>query len=141
MSGTYCIVDINDFLGTDEETRFKPSEWSIRTPTGQSQRLPGQAENYTCGLYVISHAMSLPFGYGSKIYEESGNPLHIRKLMKQRGARMGFGLLGVDDQAGFVRFIQDTDNLQCYPVVNTPPEHPGDQLSSGWEPLTSENTD
>lgn len=66
--------------------------WHMRTPTGQLQNTPGSRNNHQCGLYVISHAMCLAFGYGPDIYGKISGAL-VRQMMKNRASRMTFDLI------------------------------------------------
>ncbi|KAE8443478.1 hypothetical protein EG329_001875 [Mollisiaceae sp. DMI_Dod_QoI] len=131
--GSNCIERIirwlAHYLGDRPGERFLPHEWQLRTPTGQLQRFPGSTRQQ-CGLYVISHAMCLAFGYGTSIYGPNTNE-RIREMMKNRASRMAVDLIA----GGFQKYRKNEDNSQYYPLIDAPAERPIDPFSRGWRAL------
>lgn len=117
--GAHCLPQLFSWLATligqDSETPFIPSEWTLRTGAGRLQNL----WRGDCGIYTVTHAMTLAFGYGYGIPVGAFPTDHQHKIIKRRKRYVqdlmfgGFRLYKEGNKEG---------NCQYYPLIDKKPE-------------------
>lgn len=111
-----------------DEPQFVPREWQFRDTRSRQQGDPAD-----CGVYVLTQAQYLAFGYDNKQSEEQNwpNEAHESLLRSYRRYRIALDLTGEGLPAPSFSFykpqfgLNHIENHQYYPILDTPPVRVG----------------
>jgi hypothetical protein len=118
--GSKCVAEIfvwlAEFLKDDPKDGFLPYNWKLRTDYGHEQH----QKHKDCGIYTVTHAMALAFGWG--IGKNSGAFPQDHRRQAKRVARRQRYVADLMHQ-GFKFYDPDSsnNNIQYYPLLDTIP--------------------
>lgn len=111
--GAHCVPTIfswlAEYLGNEKGVGFVPYEWKIRTGAGRLQNL----WRGDCGIYTVTHAMALAFGYG---FDEKGAfpKDHQHRMIKRRKRYVQDLMFG-----GFTLYESGASNCKNFIPIRT----------------------
>ncbi|KUJ08551.1 uncharacterized protein LY89DRAFT_788914 [Mollisia scopiformis] len=115
--GSNCIPAVfawlAEYIGNEEGSAFVPSEWRLRTSAGRLQNL----WRGDCGIYTVTHALALAFGYGFGEKVGAFPRDHQHRIIKRRKRYVQDLMFG-----GFSLYEEGASNLQYYPLIDAKPK-------------------